>query len=348
VQSRLSKLYLRHFRNFSEAEIAFSPGLNLIWGDNAQGKTNLLEAISVLATGRSFRTQHLFDLVQDGEPFFYIEAEIAQNNIVQSVKLSFDGQNRRLQLNSSSYSSFHPLLGTLPLVLHTPDDSELVAGSPASRRRFLNLHLAQSDPLYVHHYSRFWRAMQQRNCLLRSEKDSIGCFEAEMAQSAAYLHQTRKRFVSELQAPLQSHASRLSPSETHEIRYHPSSPENYLQQLEKSRRRDKELGLTSTGPHRDDLSFWIGNRAAKAFASEGQKKTAIASLRLAEWDRLSLLLGAPPLLAVDDLGLALDASRQAHFRDSLLHLGQVFITTPFPDLAAERRIRIQSGSARLE
>ncbi len=326
----LKHIYLRNFRNFEATEVAFAAGLNVIWGDNAQGKTNLLEAISIISTGRSFRTQHLGELIREGESFFYIEAEINQSNVSQCVKLSFDGQKRRLQLNASSYASFNPLLGNLPLVLYAPEDAELISGSPTCRRRFLNLHLAQSDPLYVHHYSRFWRAMKQRNCLLRGSGDTIECWEVEMAQSAAYLYRARKQLIEDLQSPLSKHGSTLSPNEIHELRYHPSSPENYLEQLQRNRRRDRELGMTTAGPHRDEISFWIGSRAAKTYGSEGQKKTAIASLRLAEWDRLAARLSCTPLMAVDDLGLALDETRQGHFRDCLNKLGQVFITTPLP------------------
>jgi DNA replication and repair protein RecF len=352
----LESIYLRNFRNFSEAEVKFAPGLNLIWGDNAAGKTNLLEAISLLSMGRSFRSQRLSELIREGEGFFYIEARLLQNHVSQSVKLSFDGQNKRLQINATTHSSFNPLLGTLPLVLHTPSDSELISGSPSERRRFLNLHLAQSDPLYVHHFSRFWRAMQQRNCLLRARlPEPLDCWEAEMAHSAAYLHQMRKGLVKELEAPLSVRGRSLSPAELHLLRYHPSSSDNYLQQLEKSRKRDGEFGMTTVGPHRDDLSFWIGSdpekgrdvKAAKTYASEGQKKTAIAALRLAEWDRLAARLSSSPLMAVDDLGLALDDTRQSHFRDCLAKLGQVFITTPTlpTTLGAAHKIQIKNGVA---
>ncbi len=354
----LESIYLRNFRNFNEAEVKFAPGLNIIWGDNAQGKTNLLEALFLLSMGRSFRSQHLAELIREGEVFFYIEAALVQNNVSQSVKLSFDGQNKRLQLNATTHSSFNPLLGTLPLVLNTPSDSELISGSPAERRRFLNLHLAQSDPLYVHHFSRFWRAMKQRNCLLRTRlPEPLDCWEAEMAHSAAYIYKMRKCLVEELQSPLADRGRSLSSDEQHQLRYHPSSSDNYLQQLEKSRKRDGELGMTTVGPHRDDLSFWVGSdpdrragvqmKAAKTYASEGQKKTAVASLRLAEWDRLAARLSCTPLMAVDDLGLALDETRQAYFRDCLAKLGQVFVTTPVPpaSLGAPHKIQIKNGIA---
>jgi len=238
-----------------------------------------------------------------------------------------------------------PLIGGVPQT--DAGAVYLIDGSPSLRRRFLNLHLAQSDPIYVHHLTRFWRAMKQRNCLLRARSaEPIECWEAEMAHSAAYLHSMRQDLIEELKSPLSTHSGTLSAgSELHELRYHPSSSDNYPRQLEKNRARERDLGLTLVGPHRDELSFWIGGKAARLFASEGQKKTAIASLRLAEWDRLSSRFSASPLMAIDDLGLPLDGTRQGHFHEKLAKLGQVFITTPSPslDLPAQR-IQVQAGS----
>lgn len=305
--------------------------LNVFHGDNAQGKTNLLEAIYLIATGRSFRTQHLKELIREGESYFFLEAEIVRDNIAQKVTLSFDGENKRLQIDGNTYNNFHPLLGLLPSVLYTPNDTDLINGSPAIRRRFLNLHLAQSDPLYVHHLTRYWRAMKQRNCLLRSAKlDGIDCWETEMAQSAAYLWKIRSEMISELKTPLEAQSKILSgDKETHELQLQ-AAPKSYLQQLQKNRSREIALGLTLTGPHRDDLSLSIDQRPARLFASEGQKKTAIAALRFAEWERLSARIGAPALMSIDDLGLHLDETRRDLLRQALLKLGQVFITTPTP------------------
>lgn len=326
----LKTLYLRNFRNFREVEVSFDRQINVICGDNAQGKTNLLEAISFISTGRSFRTQHLSDLIYEKESFFYLEAEIVQNNIATTAKISFDGQNKKLTLGASSYSTFQPLLGTLPLILHAPHDTELISGAPSLRRRFLNLHLAQSDPLYVHHLIRYWRSMKQRNCLLRSKMaESIDCWEEEMALSASYLHQARKQLIEELQAPMKQMSQNLSGTkEIHELHYSPSFSSHYLELLKKNRAREKELGFTLMGPHRDDLFFEIEGKTTRIFGSEGQKKTTLAALRLAEWDRLFQCTKEPPLMAIDELGLPLDEKRQDLFWKKLGLLGQVFITTP--------------------
>lgn len=344
----LKALYLRNFRNYKEAEVHFSERLNVLYGDNAQGKTNLLEAIYLVATGRSFRSQSLSELIHSGESFFFIEAQIVRDGVSQTVKISFDGQNRRIQLDGNSYPSFHPLLGILPSVLYTPYDIELITGSPTERRRFLNLHLAQSDPLYVHHLTRYWRAMKQRNNLLRSQsKESLDCWEIEMARSAEYIGNARQEMVAELKAPLEQQSRKLTQKEeTHELHLQISAPKSYLQQLQKNRVREMELGLTLTGPHRDDLTVSIDGKSARLFASEGQKKTAIAALRLAEWERLSKQIGAPALMGFDDLGQHLDDTRQKLLKSSLDELGQVFITTPHIPKESGHLIHIQNGSIR--
>ena len=166
-----------------------------------------------------------------------------------------------------------------------------------------------------------------------------------MANSASFLYQARLQWIEELKAPLEKHGQHLSTmQEEHALRYHPSSLDNYQKLLEKNRIRDKELGITTVGPHRDDLSFWIGNRSARLFGSEGQKKTTVAALKLAEWDRMAHRLSCSPLMAIDDLGLALDQTRQKHFRETLEKLGQVFITTPIPlpDFAKGNHIHISN------
>lgn len=338
----LKGLYLRNFRNFKEVEVIFDPHINVICGDNAQGKTNLLEAIAFISTGRSFRTQHLSELIYEKESFFYLEAEIIQNNVTITTKIYFDGQTKKLTLGATVYPTFQPLLGTLPLILHAPGDSELITGPPNLRRRFLNLHLAQSDPLYVHHLTRYWRAMKQRNCLLRSKKqESIVFWEEEMALSAAYLHKTRSELIQQLIAPMAKMGENLSGAkEIHELRYLPSFSDHYLKQLEKNRIREKELGFTLTGPHRDDVSFWVEGKAARVFGSEGQKKTSIAALRLSEWERLLNKMNEAPIMAIDELGLPLDEKRQDLLWNKLGKLGQIFITTSVPGKELESSFKI--------
>ena len=343
----LKSLYLRNFRNYKEASVSFSEKVNVLYGANAAGKTNLLEAIYLVATGRSFRTQNLQELIREGESFFFLDARVLKEGVEQRVQISFDGQSRRLLLDANSYSTLSPLLGNLPIVLCTPYDIELIARAPAERRRFLNVHLAQSNPIYVHHLSRFWRAMKQRNSLLRTKNlDTIECWEIEMAQSAEYIVKARQEMLDELKKELHQEVKDLTgKGETCEIQLQISAhPKNYLQQLQKNRLKERDLGVTLTGPHRDDLSIAIDRKEAKLFSSEGQKKTAITALKLAEWELLFRKMGRPPLMGFDDLESVLDHERQKLLRKRLVRLSQVFITTPHPPQGGEHCIQIDHGS----
>ncbi len=343
----LKSLYLRNFRNFKEAQVDFGQKINLISGKNAQGKTNLLEALLLLSTGRSFRTQHLSELILEGASFFFIEAKILQNGIEQTLRLSFDGQSRKAEHNATRHPSFQPLLGVLPSTLFAPQDLDLIMGSPAYRRRFLNLHLAQSDPLYVHHLLRFWRALKQRNSLLKhTAADGIEVFEQEMVHSAAYLCKKRSALLIDLNEALQT-ACQLFSAEELQLRYFPSqSQEDYLAQLKKNRSRERQLGMTLTGPHRDDFLMLLEKKPARLYASEGQKRTAIAALRLAEWQRLAHQVEMTPFFGVDDFEMHLDADRQKLFKNALDDLGQVFITTPQTDCEWQgaHRLAITQGT----
>ena len=287
----------------------------------------------MISTGRSFRTQHLAELIQEGKSFFYLEAEVERDNVDQIVKISFDGKTRKLQLNANEFATFSPLLGAFPSVLSTPDDVHLITDSPAIRRHFLNLHLAQSDPLYVHHLVRFWRGLKQRNCLLKSKNlTGIECWEQEMASSAMVLYKMRRELIEQTKEPLLEKV-RLFSSQTEsaaiefQLGFSPDV-QAYLQQLKKMRAKEQILGFTLHGPHRDDLSFSICEKPARTFASEGQKKTIVTALRLVQWQHLKEHTGVLPWMAIDDFGETLDAARKNHLQNILKSIGQVFLTTP--------------------
>jgi DNA replication and repair protein RecF len=331
----LKSLYLRAFRNYTEARISFGPKINVIMGHNAQGKTNLLEAISLISTGRSFRTEHLSELIQHGSSFFCLEAEIVRDQVLHTIKLIFDGKNKKLSIDANEFSSFAPLLGTFPSILSLPEDTDLITDSPSTRRRFLNLHLAQSNPLYLHHLSRFWRAMKQRNCLLKQKKeDSLDCWESEMAISAQYLFQSRTLFLQQLNDPFHRYSNTLSSrAESVSIRFqptYPSLPESYAELLKKTRKQEFEVGYTLRGPHRDDLLFFINDQRAEQFASQGQKKTLAIALRFAQWSHLIEQHNCLAFMAIDDVGSMLDLSRQEQLHIQLECMQQVFLTTPSP------------------
>ncbi|MGM0439677.1 MAG: DNA replication/repair protein RecF [Chlamydiota bacterium] len=333
----LNWIYLKDFRNYANALVEFSPTINGIVGANAQGKTNLLEAIYFLITGRSFRTSQLSDLIKDGATHFYIEAGFTKENFEQTIRITCDGKQRNIIYNNTRLTNTSQLLGILQGVILSPEDKEIVKGAPQVRRRFIDIHLAQSDPLYVYKLSRYNRAMKHRNQLLRLHKlEGIESWEQEMSNAAAYIVQRRRQALDKLKASCfeTQHAisdkaddlkifyksSALAASELKSI------AEHYKALYAKQRPREVEQRHTISGPHRDDFSITINDQDARYFSSEGQQRSSVAALRFAEWHCLNNDCEGLPLMAIDDLGISLDQQRRSNLCRQLTSLGQVFIT----------------------
>ena len=251
-----------------------------------------------------------------------ISAEFEAHGIENTVQLSFDGKNRKLRINATDYPSFTNVLGLLPSVLFAPHDHALIAGAPADRRRFLNIHIAQTDPAYVHHLLRYSKALKQRNALLKRKiKDSLEVWEAEMALSALYLIHKRAEAIETLTPYLNN---------AFELRYSPSlSPTSDLAATwQKMRSKELLLGMTLAGPHRDDLHIIFEGKNAKTYSSEGQKRKCLSKLKLAEWARLHTLANQKPLMAIDDFGVHFDPNHANELKTAIKDLGQVFVTSP--------------------
>jgi DNA replication and repair protein RecF len=334
----LQSLYLHNFRSYEEELFEFSPHLNLIYGANAQGKTNLLESIYYLISARSFRTHHASDLIRNGTPHFYLEAHFIKHGIDQALKISYSPQEKRIIYNNTSYSSGSELLGLLQGVVITPDDNALLKGAPLLRRTFIDIQIAQTNPLYTHHLHRYNRSMKQRNHLLKAKNSlTIESWEHEMASSAAYITIERAKVIKDLECKAQELYSLLMKSDdSFQLEYKSGCPatENlgqardyHLEQFRKMRFREMELGNTLTGPHRDDLLLFINKKDCHFFASEGQQRSCIAALRFAEWQRLKEEAAEPPLMLIDDLGISLDRTRRESLFEHIHALDQVFITS---------------------
>lgn len=337
----LKKLYLHNFRIYQEAVFEFGPHINMIWGPNAQGKTTILEAIYYLMTGQSFRAQRTEDLIRQGANFFYIEACFEKHGVEQRLRISSTGKERKIFYNDTLCHTQSALLGILQGVLMTPDDAMLVKGAPQLRRQFLDLQLAQTDPLYIHHLTRYHRAMRQRNFLLRAkERATIESWEHEMANAASYIIFQRHRAIKELQSRVKNCHQHLSEgNEALEISYKSQMGEvlvdlerekirNYhVEQFQKLRHREMILGASLVGPHKDDLNIHVDAKDARYFASEGQQRTCVTSIKFAEYYRLHQQTEELPLMLMDDVGVSLDENRRQRLRKNFQGLGQVFLTS---------------------
>jgi DNA replication and repair protein RecF len=355
----LHSLYLHHFRNHEDSYLRFGPHFNLLYGSNGQGKTSVLEAIHYLMMGRSFRTTQGGELIQHGATSFYIEAHFTKHHVEQRLRIAFAEKERKILYNSTSLTTLSSLLGIIQGVVMTPDDIQLIKGPPALRRQFLDMHIAQLDPLYVHHLTRYNRAMRQRNYLLKNKQLlTIESWEHEMSQSAAYITHQRAKTIQSVQADCQPiYALLTNGSEPFGIIYETNisnlSNLAHIQQeqknlLEKHRSRELMLGYTVTGPHKDDLTFTSGDKDIRHFASEGQQRTCVTTLRLAEWQHLNRMSEEPPLMMIDDVGMNLDSYRRDRLMDYLSRLNQVFLSstqdTLFQSIGAPKTlVHLQEG-----
>lgn len=323
----LKEIHLTNFRNFDHLSVSFKPNINMIIGENGIGKTNLLEAIHMLSIGRSFRTSDMKELIKHGTDHFLIEALYDDTGIEQSLRLSFDGKTRTLKHNETSYKSFSSLLGILPSVIYSPTDIALITGSPKERRRFINIELSQSDPLYVYYLTRYAKALAQRNALIKKKVASaIEVFEEELIKSGTYIVHKRKALLDNLTTRASKEYSLLAKQdETIGIKYLPSiyEEEFTLERFAKERPKEMMLAHTLIGPHRDDFEITLNGKSAKKYASEGQKRTILSAIKLATLSRFD-----DPFFSIDDFGSHLDETRQDLLKGQIKAKDQIFLTMP--------------------
>ena len=342
----LNRLYLRNFRNYQEAEVEFVPGVNLIVGDNANGKTNLLEAIGYLSTGRAFRSRREQELLRFGAEFAELKGNIFSQEREQELKvLLFAGRKpRQLYINGVKQKTAAGLAGLLTSVLFCPEDLLILKKGAQPRRKLLDTVICQLRPNYDAALTEYGKLLEQKSALLkdRFEHPSMLAvlpeYNSRMAQLGAYLISYRARFVKALSEEAQKfHEEFSSGKENLHLEYKtvsnisdPFAPVEDLRQLllehqSSHERAELESGQCLSGPHKDDFEASINGLSVSAFASQGQTRTATISIKLAERELLRRDTGEEPLLLLDDVLSELDAGRQ-DFVLNRLKSGQVMIT----------------------
>lgn len=352
----IRRLRLRNFRSHADVTWDLDPGVNWFIGPNGIGKTNVLEAIHLLITGRSFRTARLADLVREGADSFLIEALLERDGMPQQLSILSDGRGKRIQLNATTLASAAQLLGLCPGTLLGPHDQDLVKGSPSGRRRYLDVQLAQVDPVYLEQLMRYQRALKQRNVLLKLRRtESIETWEHQLARAGAQLVWRRRQLVEALQPRVQQLYEALAPRKLLKLGYQtqlasggelPLLQGDLLEQLQQQRERDLRRGVTSVGPHRDDCTFSLGEQEARYFASEGEQRSCVTALRLAEWWQLCESSGSAALRLIDDVGVSIDMERRQRLAAVLEQPGQRFLTSPEPcwDLSEGKVMSLEAAT----
>lgn len=346
----LASLQLQGFRNYTDANIEFSPGLNVIYGDNAQGKTNLLEAIYVLATGKSHRTSRDQELVMENALSLTARATVIRKTGDMHLELALGHDSRKqVKINGIAEKKIARLVGNLAAVFFSPDDLQLLKGSPAGRRRFLDIELSQISQTYLYHLMAYNRTLAQRNTLLKQEPvDSalLSIYDEQLLASGAQLVARRAEAVRRLSAmAAQYHAMLAEGKETLRLEYQSQGAEpdqtpgveevaeRLFSQMQQRRREEIRRQMTLVGPHRDDVGFWINDKDARLYGSQGQQRTAVLALKMAELQFMAEELGEYPILLLDDVASELDPHRR-HYLFSAVREGiQTFVScTDLDDL----------------
>lgn len=332
----ISHLEIENFRNIAKAAIDFSPGVNILYGDNAQGKTNILEAIWLFCAGKSFRPARDREMIRDGSAHASLMLAFHAYGRAQKCAIAlYQDKGKQTELNGIRLKKLSELFGNVSAVLFAPEHLNIVDDGPEQRRRFLDIAISQLRPRYVADLVRYQKVITQRNALLKDIRFSaelipmLDTFDAQAARLAAGIVRHREGYLRQL-APIVSkiYDQMTGTKETLQLSYKPSvtgSEEEISAQLSKQRKEDLINGFSAVGPHRDDIEFFIDTRAVRQFGSRGQRRSAVICLKLAEQEILKKEIGEYPILLLDDIMAELDPARQ-HFLLNRMDGKQVIIT----------------------
>jgi len=341
---RIDKLILKQYRNYEFQEVSFLPGTNVLIGENAQGKTNALEAIYLLAVGKSHRALRDSELMMWGCHEAIVEGTVIVNDKQQNLKLSYRSGGKKAQINGVDMSKMTQFLGHFQVVLFAPEDLQLVKAGPAIRRKFLDVGLGQIQPKYLFHLSQYMKTLQHRNAILKQatvDWESIEAFDEQLIVHGAEVISRRLKHLNYIQEYATKIYEIISDGREdlkidyvcslHGLKQRTITVGNladeFQQVLQLKRNADAHSGNTSVGPHRDDISFSLTGHPVQSFASQGQLRSIALALRLAEVDLFRQELGDYPVLLLDDVMSELDEGRQKNLLLSTSEKVQTIITT---------------------
>jgi DNA replication and repair protein RecF len=333
LRVHLAHLRLRDFRNYGRLDGDFSPGFHVLLGDNAQGKTNILEAIYLMATLRSFRGVGSAQMIRHGQKGYFVGGKIVGQG-EHEIKMYWSAAERNLSLDGRPVKKLSDYLGTLRAVVFCTEDLQLVKGTSRIRRRFLDLLLSQTHPTYLPLLQRYAQALRSRNALLKKtnlDESALESFTRELVGTGEEIIRLRRELIPKI-SPLARLAYRRISNDAEELRieYLPSVKKDFAVELAQSRRREQSYRATLVGPHRDDLQLLQNEKSAAQFGSEGQKRTLAIALKMAQAEYLTGIHGAPPVLLIDDIMGELDVKRRSGLLPMLERShqarGQVFMT----------------------
>lgn len=359
----IKRLYAENFRNIEKCDVSFSKGVNLLHGKNAQGKTCAVEAIYLFSRGRSFRAREDKDLVKFGTEGFRLKIEYEDADGEGSLEYALFGRERVRRKNGYKINKITEMLGSFKAVLFYPDDLGLVKDGPEERRGFLNVAASQCFPTYMKHYADYKTALENRNAILKLaskgvyfDSRELASWSESMAEYASHIYLMREEYVRRLEVHARRVLSDISNGREELSLYYKSDIESgltdraevkrrFTEVLSENTERERMLGVSLYGVHRDDLEIFINGSSARLFASQGQQRSIVLSLKLAEGEVTREMCGEYPVFLFDDVLSELDSDRRKYVLDGAGDR-QIIITSCEPDECksyAKREINVSGG-----
>lgn len=344
---RVTSIQLENYRNYKNLSLEFSRDLIIFLGENAQGKTNLLESIYVLAMTRSHRTTTEKELIKWDEDYARLLSYVEKRTHSVNLEMAISKKGKKTKVNHIEQKKLSDYIGELNVVLFAPEDLFLIKGAPQIRRRFVDMELGQIDPIYLHHLTTYQKILKQRNKYLKQlgfkgskeGDDYLDVLSEQLANSGSKVIFSRYRFIEELEKWAHDiHQGITDGRELLKMKYTSSISvgENmtqveiesiFLNELKESASKELHKQTTLFGPHRDDLLFYINGQDVQTYGSQGQQRTAALSLKLAEIELINSEIGEYPILLLDDVMSELDDERQIHLLKTIEGKVQTFVTT---------------------
>lgn len=342
----IKEISLRSYRNYDTLDLSFSPRLNVFLGENAQGKTNLLESIYVLSFARSHRSNNEKEMIRWEQEFARIEGKVEKNDSSFDLTMIISNKGKKTKINGLEQNKLSHYVGHLNVILFAPEDLLLVKGSPQTRRRFLDMEIGQINANYLYNLSKYQTVLKQRNQYLKKiafsgNKDLVylDVLSEQLAETGSLVLYHRLQFIQRLEKWANTiHQKITYGKEVLTIEYKSSLNleekmsekelyEMLLSELKEATDKDLKQLTTSAGPHRDDLLFFVNDKNVQNFGSQGQQRTTALSLKLAEIELINDEIGEYPILLLDDVLSELDDDRQIHLMEYIENKLQTFLTT---------------------
>ncbi len=357
----VERILLKYFRNYDTLDIQLSPTLNILCGNNAQGKTNILEAIYICSMGRSQRTQKDKETIKMDKDEAHIQIYVKDNNNEDRLDVHLKRNFKKgIAINGVAIKKLSQLLGTIYVVMFSPEDLQLIKSSPSQRRRFMDMEICQISSVYYYNLQQYYRVLKQRNNLLKSiykkpnMKDTIFIWDSQLVSYGKKIINARENFIKKISdIALNIHSNITSNKELMLMKYNPNTTvENFEQRLNSHLQQDIIQGATSIGPHKDDIQFFVNDSDVRIYGSQGQQRTTALAVKLAEIKLIQEQKLCNPIVLLDDVLSELDEIRQKYLLENIKHIQTILTCTSIEESIKKytdkaRVYRIEQAQARI-